>query len=216
MLVHCFLTILFKVKRKKCGCLLLESIQTRTANIILRPRKCSVTVHCRSQFLRCFVRNPFSTWKQRVVPSDVIGDVYDGEMWKTFKGCDQNTFTDHPFNFMLFLNVDWFQPFTHVQYSVGANLPRSERHKFSNVILCGIIPGPNEPKHTMNQYLSHLVAELKQFWNGVEIEIPHYTLKKAIVKVALTGVSSNKKGLWLSRTLSNVWLFKMYGTLSTA
>lgn len=189
----------FQSQRQKCGCLLLESIQTRTGNIILRPRKVFCYRSLQKSISEMFRKKSFldlcQKWRQRVVPSDVIGDVYDGEMWRNFKGCDHRTFTDHPFNLMLFLNVDWFQPFTHVQYSVGAiyltvqNLPRSERYKFSNVILCGIIPGPNEPKHTINQYLSHLVTELKQFWHGVEIEIPHYTFKKAIVKVALTGVS---------------------------
>lgn len=49
------------------------------------------------------------------------------------------------------LNLDFFQPYKHVQYSLGAiymtvlNLPRSDRNKIENVILVGLIPGPNEP-----------------------------------------------------------------------
>ena len=121
-----------------------------------------------------------------------MGDVYDGEVWKSFKGVDKNTFVENPFNIM---DVDWFQAFTHVQYSVGAlyltvkNLPRLERYKLTNVILCGIILGPKEPKKTIASYLSHLVAELKEFWNGIEIPMPHSIIKRAIVKVALVGVS---------------------------
>ena len=54
------------------------------------------------------------------------------------------------------LNVDWFQPFKQrSSYSVGIyfvimNLPRSQRFKFENVILVGIIPSlESEPKlHT--------------------------------------------------------------------
>ena len=56
------------------------------------------------------------------------------------------------------------------------------------MILCGLIPGPKEPKKT-NSYLSHLVAELKEFWHGIEIPMPHSIFKRALVKVALVGVS---------------------------
>ena len=86
-----------------------------------------------------------------------------------FQGPDGSTFVENPFNLMLFLNVDWFQSFTDVQYSVRAlylmvqNLPRTERYKPENIILCGILPGPKEQKKIMNSYLSHLVTELKEF-----------------------------------------------------
>jgi hypothetical protein len=52
----------------------------------------------------------------------------------------------------LILNLDCFNPFKHIEYSVGviylvvANLPRSERYKLENVIIVGTIPGPREPK----------------------------------------------------------------------
>ena len=52
----------------------------------------------------------------------------------------------------LLVNVDWFQPYKHVAYSVGViyavvtNLPRSICCKDENVITVGIIPGPKEPK----------------------------------------------------------------------
>ena len=106
-----------------------------------------------------------------------MGDVYDGKLWHTFLDNTGKIFTNEPYNLMLFLNVDWFQPFTHLSDSFGAmylsvqNLPRSERYKLENVILIGIIPGPKEPKYAMNQYLSHLVEELKGFWHGVEIPL---------------------------------------------
>ncbi len=74
-----------------------------------------------------------------------------------------NGFLQGPFSFLLTVNVDWFQPFSHIQYSVGAiyltiqNLPRSERYK---VILVGVLPGPHE-----NSYLGPLVEELKLGWS---------------------------------------------------
>ena len=185
--------------RKECGTLLLESVQTRTGGIILCPRKVFCYRPLHKSIAHLFQKKSFyescQKWRQRVVPDDLMGDVYDGEVWKSFKGVDQNNFVQNPYNLVLFMNVDWFQPFTHVKYSVGAlyltvqNLPRSERNKVENVILCGIIPGPKEPKKTMNSYLSHLVTELKEFWHGIEIPMPHSIFKRAVVKVALAGVS---------------------------
>ena len=58
-----------------------------------------------------------------------------------------------PRNYAFMLNVDWFQPFKHLVYSVGVlymvrmNLPRAERFKAENVFLVGVIPRPHEPKH---------------------------------------------------------------------
>ena len=82
-------------------------------------------------------------------------------------------FLSAPYNFAFTLNIDWFQPFKHSTYSAGAmyiaiqNLPRNERYRSENIILVGIIPGPHEPKLTMNSYLSLLVEDLKKLWNGV-------------------------------------------------
>ena len=58
----------------------------------------------------------FQKWRQHVVPDDLMGDVYDGDVWtKKFQGVDQSNFVQTPFNLMFFMNVDWFQPFTHVK-----------------------------------------------------------------------------------------------------
>ena len=62
-------------------------------------------------------------------------------------------------------------------YSVGAvylsimNLPRSQRYLRQNVLLVSMIPGPKEPKHDINTYLSPLVDELKVFWDGVVMKV---------------------------------------------
>ncbi len=68
------------------------------------------------------------------------------------------------------LNVDWFQQTTHstgVMYLAIQNLPRKERYLCENVIVVGVIPGPKEPKKTMNSFLQPLVDELLQLWEGV-------------------------------------------------
>ena len=110
------------------------------------------------------------------VSDNVLGDIYDGDMWKEFNSDRKGNFLASPHNYLLTLNVDWFQPFTHSVYSIGAiyltvqNLPRHERFKEENVILVGILPGPKEPHFTINSFLSPLVEELKTAWyNGFEV-----------------------------------------------
>ena len=77
------------------------------------------------------------------------------------------------------MNIDWFQPFKHISYSVGViyavvlNLPRNVRYKDSNVIVIGVIPGPKEPKHDINSYLGPLVTELLELYSGVWFETPY-------------------------------------------
>ena len=57
----------------------------------------------------------------------------------------------------LALNLDWFQPFSGQQYSMGGiymtllNLPREERYLDENMILVGILPGPGETPRTQLQ-----------------------------------------------------------------
>jgi len=65
--------------------------------------------------------------------------------------------------------VDWFEPFECGVYSVGAiylsiqNLPRDVHFQPEN-ILFGVLPGPKEPKKTINSYLTPLVSELQEAW----------------------------------------------------
>ena len=113
-------------------------------------------------------------WRSRLslIPNAHLADIYDGCVWSDFQSCG---FLEAPFCYLLQLNVDWFQPFSHIEYSVGAiylvllNSPRSERYKEENIIV-GIIPGPTEPPLTINSYLTPLVEELKIAWNsGISI-----------------------------------------------
>ena len=82
-----------------------------------------------------------------------------------------------PILYLLTLNIDWFQPFTHIEYSIGAiylaikNLPRNERFKEENIILARVLPGPSEPKLSVNSYLGPLVEDLKTAWyNGIKVK----------------------------------------------
>ncbi len=70
-------------------------------------------------------------WRKMEHKDNVISDVYDGDMWKHFQYDTEGLpFLAAPNNFLLMLNCDWFQPFTHTQFSVGVlyiatkNVPR--------------------------------------------------------------------------------------------
>ena len=52
------------------------------------------------------------------------------------------------------------------------NFPRSERFLRENLILVGIIPGPNEPNLVMNTYLAPMIKDLQDLWKGVEMKLP--------------------------------------------
>ena len=76
----------------------------------------------------------------------------------------------------LLINIDWFQPFKHVQYRVGTiyvsvfNFPCHLRYRRENMILVGIIPGPSEPSLHVNPFLKHLVIDLLKLWKGVTMQ----------------------------------------------
>lgn len=110
-------------------------------------------------------------WRQRKQQPGFLTDVYDGKVWKEFQSDSKNKFLCTKRNYGLMLNLDWFQPFDHVRYSVGVlyavvmNLPRKERFKLKNVILISIIPDLNgEP--SMNSFLEPLVNEMKIAWDN--------------------------------------------------
>lgn len=55
-------------------------------------------------------------------------------------------------------------------YLVIGNLPWHEHYKLENVLIVGVIPGPNEHKQHINAYLKPLVDELLDLWNGCFIQ----------------------------------------------
>ena len=113
--------------------------------------------------------------------SHIYSDIYDGRVWKTFPSSSSDgsiffrmeTATTH---LGLFINLDWFQPFTYTQHSTGAiyasicNLPRSERNKPENTIYLGFLPGPKEVGlERINHYLAPIVDEFLDLWKGWRI-----------------------------------------------
>ncbi|CAB4439269.1 unnamed protein product [Rhizophagus irregularis] len=121
-------------------------------------------------------------WTNRVNIADLYTDIYDGEVWKTFPSSldnpDTQFFTNETAdsNFGIMINLNWFQPFNSSAYSSGViygvicNLSRDIRFKRENMLYLGLLPGPEEVKlHKINHYLSPIVDELLEFWDGVDL-----------------------------------------------
>lgn len=159
---------------KQCGELLLKHVTLSDGTTKLYPFK-SYCYKPLQQSLQNLVRRPgfedkCEIWRSRKQQPGFMTDVYDGKIWKEFMTTEKSSFLNHRNNYALMLNLDWFQPFEHVKYSLGViyavilNLPRQERFKLKNVLLIGVIPDLNhEP--SVNSFISPLVDELKLGWS---------------------------------------------------
>ena len=133
-------------------------------------------------------------WRGTERKEGYFSDVYDGQIWKDFQKHNGSPFLSEPGNYAVMLNVDFFQPYKHLPYSLGAiyltilNLPRGIRSKQENTILVGLIPGPHEPQHDLNTYLESLVADLLKLWNGMQLNVAGANCMK-IIRCALVCVA---------------------------
>jgi len=165
-------------RRTSCNEVLLKRVKVG-GNYKLVPRKVYV-YRSVIETLKQFTQRPgflekCEHWRTRqsTCVDNVLGDVYDGKLWKELFVINGMPFLSAPNNLCLALNVDWFNPYEETNYSVGAiylvvlNLPRNERYKEENTILVGMIPGPNEPKDHINTFLSPLVQDMQTLFDGV-------------------------------------------------
>ena len=167
-------------RRTECGEPLLQEVTLKSGQTRLYPFKV-YGYQSVIGTLKRFLRRPgftlkYELWRERGIPDGFLADVFYGRVWKEMQNVDGKPFLPAPRDYAFMLNVDWFQPFKHSLYSVGAlymvlmNLPRSERFKPENVFLVGIIPGPHETRFTINSYLQALVAELNHLWkDGITV-----------------------------------------------
>lgn len=129
-----------------------------------------------TSYMRDFVlQNDFiercNAWRTRTIRDGYMADIYDGRLWVE----QRNDYLASPYNLYGLINIDWFSPYKHTPWSVGAvyiiilNLPRAERYKESNVLCVAILPGPREPKLTANTYLKPLVDDLQLLDRGIEL-----------------------------------------------
>ena len=125
-------------------------------------------------------------------------------------------FLSVPRNYGLMLNFDYFQPMKHRKdYSVGVlylvllNLPRSERFKWENVIVVGIVPSMEHEPKNLNAFLQPAVEELKVLWKGVQLAsslsvVP--LMFRATLYPHIIRYPSIEKVMRLERTQWRTWL----------
>lgn len=184
-------------RRVPCNTVLMKKVKTPSGTTALYPRQMYCYKSVKESLQELILRPGFidccEHWRNRKQTQGLLQDIYDGKLWKEFQNIDGSPFLCLPFNYLLTLNIDWFQPFKHTQYSTGAiylsvqNLPRKLRFKQENIILVGIIPGPKEPSLNVNTYLWPMVEELKQLWDGTVMKTP--AQDSVVVRCALTCVA---------------------------
>ncbi len=182
--------------RSPCNATLLKTVYFRNGTTKLVARKeypyMSIVKTIEKFWKRPDFYEKCQAWRKRQVIQDLYTDVYDGQIWKDFQVVNGEPFLSSDSSLGLMLNIDWFQPFKHSQYSVGAvylvvmNLPREHRFLRENLILAGIIPGPSEPEISVNSFLDPLVDELNMLWKGVNMKLQHCE-KKVRAAVLCTG-----------------------------
>jgi len=131
-----------------------------------------------------------------------LTDIYDGRVWKTFKGTNDETSPNFfrpevaDSHLGLMLNLDWFQPFDGTNHSTGVlyaaicNLPRDIRFKRENLLIISILPGPNEVSlHKINHYLAPMVDELESLWSGMTLNRTYEYREGRQIRAALILVS---------------------------
>jgi len=123
-------------------------------------------------------------------------DIYDGLVYNEFKYVDGSLYFSNRRNIGLMLNFDFFNPFKNSKYSLGilyaviVNLPRKVRFLWENVLVLAIIPGPEEPKKTINSFLEPLVDELLKCWSP-GIKLVEIDGLDALYRFALICISSD-------------------------
>ncbi|XP_077866348.1 uncharacterized protein LOC144354095 [Saccoglossus kowalevskii] len=163
-----------KKQRQPCGELLLKEVELQGKRKRLYPFKVYGYQSVKTRLTNLLQVDGFAKkceqWRKRKPGDGILADVYDGRIWKEYQHVNGEPFLAAPKNYAFQLNLDWFTPFKHVPYSVGAlymvvlNLPRAERYKKENAILVGLLPGPREPSLNVNSYITPLVEELNTLW----------------------------------------------------
>lgn len=176
--------------RSPCGAQLLKTVELASRQTYLYPilMYCylGVDVSLQSLFDRPMFYSACEQWRTRVAIDGELRDVYDGKMWQKFANYEGERFLSEAGNIGFILNFDFFQPYDHLAYSLGAiymsvlNLPREIRYKQENTILVGLIPGPHEPSRDINSFLKPLVNDLNRLWRGVDMRVSSIKCVKKI------------------------------------
>ena len=120
--------------RSECGALLLKSVTLSNSQVRLYPFKVFCYQSLNKSLQKLVLRPGFiehcELWRSVSKRDNELQDIYDGKLWNEFQHINGNSALADSHVYAVMINVDWFQPFKHVQASVGAmyltilNLPR--------------------------------------------------------------------------------------------
>jgi hypothetical protein len=182
----------------------LSSLKRNMKNMVAIPRMLYPKPTIKQQLSILYRRSNFEKMLDqsgtRNYDSNIYADIYDGKVWNSFPFDGSKFFSPETAttNLGLLINLDWFQPFKYTQHSTGAiyasicNLPRAERNKPENIIYLGFLPGPKEAdKNQINHYLSPIVDELKELWEGWRVPETYENKDGLDIRVAIIVGSSD-------------------------
>lgn len=196
---------------KKCGNNLFLTIETNGSakknhhkpikNFFYNSLIDSIKQLLKQNFFVQLLKERFNN-KRPQPPPNFTSDVQQGSVFTKFslKNDGFPFVEESPYNLLLQLNLDWFNPFDYSSYSVGGiwlsilNLPHKERLQRKNTILSSILPGPKEVCHQdMPKIIQPLVDELQLLQNG--IDMINSKGENVKVKVCLVMVSADLPAL---------------------
>ncbi len=110
--------------RLPCGSVLQKTVELASGRTLLYPNLTYCYLSIKNSLQNLLLRPSFVTdcerWRSRKVPQNTMQDIYDGDIWKEFQVYNGTSFLSSPLSFAFTINLDWFRPFKHSQYSVGA------------------------------------------------------------------------------------------------
>ena len=105
-------------RQKSCDTLLMKIIKGRNGTsrpvplkvYAYQPLKIAIT----NLLNKTGVLEKCNFWykRQEIISDGLMGDVYDGAVWKEFMNTDDSASSQLKLNLCLTINVDWFQPFS--------------------------------------------------------------------------------------------------------
>ena len=191
---------------QKCNAPLSEQKEQGDGKVVNVPSLIYPMSNIKDQLLHMYQRPDFEKtlklWVNRNIEEEILCDIYDGEIWKNFSNSgevhdeeeisnEQKFFNEeHADDHLgIMINVDWFQPFERTVHSSGAiygaicNLPRELRFKPENMLILGLMPGPNEASlQQINHYLAPIVNQFQSFWEGVILDRTFEHLSGRLIK----------------------------------
>ena len=165
-------------RSRKCLFPLLKDVELASKKKILYPFKTYCYQSIKTSLQRLYNQPNFhilcEEWRSRKTMNGALGDVYDGKIWQEFQNISGRSFLVSRFSLAFCLNVDWFQPYSHTQSSVGVMYLsiRRIRNKHQYALIVGV-----KPKRNINSYLLLL-------WDGEHFQV-HSFSDQQLVRGAL-------------------------------